>query len=242
MRYVLTTEDKVSPLSHLVALTVLGQTTRTQVAEHIAKAKDQPAGEKPIDALTVVDRPIWRKVRETARLRDTPPTVRLGAVELLGLSQRKGDRKLLGELAAQTDDNRLRNAAIKAWCEQGSDEAEQFLLNELVGAGPSLRPILVEQVLARAPRQAALLGMLEAGKLTAKQLGAVELKRFVDRSQGKTKEGFQKQLDSILNSNRTAVLKTYQSCLDMSGDLNRGKQIFTKQCAPVIALVMWVCK
>ena len=231
VRYILTTEDKVSPLSRLVAVTVLGQTTRTQVAAELAKAKGQPAPEKPIDALTVVDRPLWRKVRETARLDDHPQPVRLAAVELLGLSQRKGDRKLLGTLSAQTDDNRLRNAAIKAWCEQGSDEAEEFLMSELVGAGPSLRPILVEQLLAKPARQEALLEMLETSQITPKQLGAVELKRFVDRSQAKTKAGFQKQLDSILNSNRAVVLKNYQSCLELSGDSSRGKQIFTKQCA-----------
>ncbi len=157
--------------------------------------------------------------------------VRLAAIELLSLSQRKGDRKILSTLALPSEDTRLRNAAIKAWCEQGSEEAEQFLLTELPGAGPSLRPILMEQIVARAPRQAAMLALMESGQLTAKQVGAVELKRFVDRSQGATKEGFQKQLDSILNSNRASVLKNYQSCLDLAGDVERGKQVFTKQCA-----------
>lgn len=228
VRYLLTTEEEVSTLSHLAALTVLGQTTRSGIAKSTASPN---RAEQPIDALTVVDRPLWRKVREIARLADSPLPVRLAAVELIGLSQRKGDRKLLAELSSTSEDSRLRNAAIKAWCEQGSEEAEKFLMAELAGAGPGLRPILMEQILARPPRQAALLAQMESGGLTAKQLGAVELKRFVDRSQGKTKEGFQKQLDSILNSNRAAVLKNYQSCLEMAGDAERGKQVFTKQCA-----------
>ncbi len=231
VRYLLTTEEKVSPLSRLMALTILSQTTRSGVAAHLAKAKGQPATEQPIDALTVVDRPLWRKVRETARLDESPLPIRLAAVELIGMSQRKVDRKLLSEFAANAADGRLRNAAIKAWCEQGSEEAEAFLMAELPGAGPALRPILLEQILTRASRQAALLAQLESGALTAKQLGAVELKRFVDRAQGKAKEGFQKQLDTILNSNRAVVLKNYQSCLELAGDAERGKQVFTKQCA-----------
>ncbi len=179
----------------------------------------------------MVEKPLWRKVRETARLTDSPLPVRLAAIELLSLSQRKPDRKVLSTLSAANEDSRLRNAAIKAWCEQGSDEAEQFLLAELSGAGPALRPILLEQILAKPQRQASLLALMDAGKLTAKQLGAVELKRFADRSQGATKTGFQKQLDTILNSNRAAVLKNYQSCLELAGNAERGKQIFTKQCA-----------
>ena len=233
VRYLLTTDDAVSPISRLAALTVLGQTTRAQIAQQKTKAKGQPVepDAQPIDALAVVDRPLWRKVRELARMNETAQPVRLAAVELLGLSQRKGDRKILSQLVSQVDDNRLRMAAIKAWSEQGSDEAEQFLMDEVANAGPALRPILIEQILSKAPRQAALLGLMDSGKLTAKQLGAVELKRFVDRSQGKTKEGFQKQLESILNSNRAAVLKNYQGCLELSGDAPRGKQVFAKQCA-----------
>ncbi len=231
IRFVLTTEDRVSPLAQLAALTALHQMTRSGIATQQAKAKGQPPADQPIDALAVVDRPLWRKVRETARLSESPLAVRLAAIELLSLSQRKGDRKILSTLALPSEDTRLRNAAIKAWCEQGSEEAEQFLLTELPGAGPSLRPILMEQIVARAPRQAAMLALMESGQLTAKQVGAVELKRFVDRSQGATKEGFQKQLDSILNSNRATVLKNYQSCLDLAGDVERGKQVFTKQCA-----------
>lgn len=231
LRYLLTTEEPVSALSRMIALTSLGQLTRSGIAANQAKAKDQPATDQPIDARTVVEPPLWRKVRETARMGETPAAIRLAAVELLALSQRKGDRRLLSELSAQTADSRLRATSIKAWCEQGSEEAEQFLKTELSGAGPTLRPILLEQILARATRQAALLAQLEAGDITAKQLGAVDLKRFVDRSQGATKAGFQKQLDSILNSNRAVVLKNYQTCLELSGDAERGKQIFAKQCA-----------
>lgn len=235
IRYLLTSEEPISPVARLMALTSLGQMTRTLVAAQQAKSKTQPGAaptsDQPIDALSVVDRPLWRKVRETARLTESAQPIRYAAVELLSLSQRKADRKLLAELSHQSEDNRLRNTAIKAWCEQGSDEAEQFVMSELAGAGPALRPILLEQALARAPRQAALLTQLESGKITAKQLGAVELKRFVDRSQGATKTGFQKQLDSILNSNRAAVLKNYQGSLELAGNAERGKQVFAKQCA-----------
>ncbi len=131
IRYLLTTEDSVSPLARLAALTALGQTTRTQIAAaQKAKVKDVAAqnssADQPIDALSVVDRPLWRKVREMARLDSTTAPVRLAAVELLALSQRKPDRKVLAALSNQTTDNRLRNVAIKSWCEQGTSEAEEF--------------------------------------------------------------------------------------------------------------------
>ncbi len=60
---------------------------------------------------------------------------------------------------------------------------------QVAGAGPSLRPILLEQILAKADRQAALLDLLHNEKITAKQLGAVELKRFC-RSGARSIEGW----------------------------------------------------
>ncbi|MCC6510286.1 MAG: c-type cytochrome [Pirellulaceae bacterium] len=231
VRYLLTTAENASPVSQLAALSAMGQYARTLVAEHRQAIKGKPADAEPTDALQAIDRPLWRKIREIARLTETAPAVRLAAVELLGLSQRKGDKTLLTELATQTEDGTLRTAAIKAWCEQGSPEAEAYLLSQIGSAGPALRPTILEQLLARPQRQAALLTSMKAGALTAKQLGAVELKRFVDRSQGDVKAGFQQQLDSILNSDRAAVLKSYQSCLELAGDMTRGKQVFVKQCA-----------
>ncbi len=63
IRFVLTTEDRVSPLAQLAALTALHQMTRSGIATQQAKAKGQPPADQPIDALAVVDRPLWRKVR-----------------------------------------------------------------------------------------------------------------------------------------------------------------------------------
>lgn len=245
LRFNLTSVDEVSPLSRLAALAALTQRARTLVALDRrqsaaaaapggAKAGESKPGEaaaEPSALRAAIDRPLWRKVRELARLPETAPTVRLASVELLGLSPRKSDRELIKALATESEDGTLRNQAIKAWAEQDSPECEEFLVAEVAEAGPALRPTLIELLLAKPERQQRMLAALEAGKLNAKQLGAVELKRFADRAKGDLKAGFEKQLGSILNSDRAAVLRDYMSCLELPGDVSRGKQVFAKQCA-----------
>jgi putative heme-binding domain-containing protein len=244
LRFNLTSVDPVSELSRLATLAALAQHARTLVAHDrqqvqvpssaAAEAKEAAAGTaagQPSALRNEIDRPLWRKIRELARLPETPQAVRLASVELLGLSPRKGDRELIRALATESEDGTLRNHAIKAWAEQGSPECEEFLVAQVAQAGPALRPTLVDLLLTRPERQRRLLEALEAGRLSAKQLGAVELKRFVDRAQGDVKAGFEKQLGSILNSDRAAVLRDYMSCLELPGDVARGKQVFSKHCA-----------
>lgn len=232
LRFNLTTVDPTSDVSRLVALVALTQHVRAVAAAERKSGK--PANEAKPDAVPLagtVDRPLWRKVRELARMPESPSGIRTAAIELLGLSPRKPDRELLKELALQTEDGLLRTVAIKAWAEQGSPDCEEFLISQVGQAGPSLRPTLIELMLSRPERQGRMLKALEEGQIGAKQLGAVELKRFADRAVKEFKPGFQKQLDTILNSDRAAVLRDYQACLDLDGDTSRGRQIFTKQCA-----------
>ncbi len=222
-RFLLTSEEPISEVARLVAITALTQRSRGLLS---SKTKPDAA-----EILGQIDRPIWRKIRETARLDEHPLTIRLAAIETLGTSPRKVDKELLKTTASTSENAQIRLAALKAWAEQGSEEVDAFILEQLVSAGPSTRPALLDLVLARPARHALLLDALQAGKLTARQLGAVDLKRFVDRATGDTKKGLAAQLDTILNSDRASVLKNYQGCLDLSGDIDRGKQVFTKHCA-----------
>lgn len=235
LRFNLTSVDPVSELSRLATLAALTQHARSLVALDQRQAQAATGADgKPQEQSAIrgaIDRPLWRKLRELARLPETPPPVRLASVELLGLSPRKGDRELIQALATGSEDGTLRNYAIRAWAEQGSPECEEFLIEHLGQASPALRPTLIELLLAKPERQQRMLAALEAGKLNAKQIGAVELTRFVDRAKGDIKAGFEKQLGSILNSDRAAVLRDYMSSLELVGDDARGKEVFTKHCA-----------
>ena len=232
LRFTLTTVDATSDVSRFAALAALTQQVRLTQSSAAKQADARAAAPGDSSATTeTIDRPLWRKIRELARLAESPAAIRYAAVELLGLSPRKPDRELLKALATQTDNAPLRAAALKAWAEQGSEECEEYLVNQLPQAGPALRPTLLELMLSKPQRQQRVLASLERGQLSAKQLGAVELKRFADRAKGEVKAGFQKQLDTILNSDRAAVLRDYQKSLELTGDTNRGRQIFSKQCA-----------
>lgn len=229
VRFHLTSDEPLSNVSRLAALTALAQYAR--LTDHLHAQKPNVEATDLETRIQSIDRPLMRKVRELARLTDSPRAIRLAAIELLGQSTRSGDRELLKNLSTQSDDGVLRTAAIKAWAEQGSSECEEFMMAQLGQAGPGLRPTLLDLLLAKPDRHARVLAALSNGQLTAKQLGAVDLKRFVDRAKGDAKAGFQQQLDTILNSDRSAVLTNYQSCLELAGDLTRGQQVFVKHCA-----------
>ncbi len=227
-RFNLTSPDPKSEVSRLAVLTALTQHARANPKQKLPKSNDTADVE---NATLSIDRAMWRKIRELARLDEYSLPVRLAAVELLGLSPRNSDQEFIAKLAQESSDGAMRNVAIRAWVESGAEQSELFLVDQLVQASPSLRPTLLELLLSKPSRHAALAKAISDGRMTAKQLGAVELKKFADRAQGETKVAFQKQLDSIMNSDRAAVLKNYESCLSLVGNEARGKQVFAKQCA-----------
>lgn len=211
-------KQSTSEVSVLAALTGLTQHLRS------LKAEDSTAQMVDLDSVLM-------KLHSLAQSSEAPLQLRTAAIELLGLSKTPSSLELLKSMAVQEGDGAIRQAGIRAWSEQGSQQSDEFLVTQLVNASPKLRPVLLDLLLGKPERQSRLLAALDDGSITARQLGAVELKRFVDRAKAEIKIGFQKQLDTILNSNRAEVLRGYQSCLDLTGDVVRGRQVFAKQCA-----------
>jgi putative membrane-bound dehydrogenase-like protein len=216
VRFHLNSVEPVCDSARLMAVVALGE---------LAKLSLQA------DSPVQIDPALWQTTKDLVRMPKTAEPIRLAAVEVLGYSSQPADRKFLHKRAIETENGPLRMALLRAWARQSSPECDQYVVDQLALAGPSLRPVLLELTLAAPSRAGLLAQYLEEGKLTAKQLGAVDLQRCVDRSPAELKPRFARQLETILNTDRAEVIRNYQASLTLAGDLPRGKQVFVKHCA-----------
>jgi putative membrane-bound dehydrogenase-like protein len=174
---------------------------------------------------------IWDFVLATAtRPTGSKAAVRQQAILLLAQSPRSSDRDHLPELASHSEVT-IRSTALRAWSTTLDPACDEYLLQSLSSSSPQLKGTIVELIGQKPARIAALNELMAAGKITAPQIGAVELKKLVTRAKDNAKQQLEAALDSIVNSNRAKVVADYQSCLSLEADPIRGKQVFTKHCA-----------
>jgi putative membrane-bound dehydrogenase-like protein len=106
----------------------------------------------------------------------------------------------------------------------------EVLLTGWRGYGPQVRTTVAEALLARGERVQALLGAIEAGDVDLQGLDSVtriKLTRYPDAEiQRRSKQLFEKE-----ESDRAAVLSQYQDVLDLTGNVDKGKTAFERECA-----------
>ncbi len=172
---------------------------------------------------------LWTDMRTIAEVHPDD-SVKQQAILMLSNSPRPADREYLRELA----DNGalpLRLAAVRAWSKTNDVECERYLFAEFASSSPRVQQVMIELIGAKPTRIAELATRLTEGKLSAKAIGAIELKKLVARAKGDVQRQLQTALVSIENTDRAKVIADYQACLSLNGDALRGKEVFTKHCA-----------
>jgi putative membrane-bound dehydrogenase-like protein len=172
-------------------------------------------------------------VRLAAEIQSAKQTlnVRGQAIELLSFSPRVGDIELLGRLAMQEQAPALKPKLLQAWARQGGADCDNYLIRSISSSSPTMLPVLLQLVAQSPTRLNRLSQELSTGGLTAKQIGAIELKKLVTRASGESKETLTQELGQLVNSNRGLILAEYQACLELHGDPRAGKEVFRAQCA-----------
>ncbi len=172
----------------------------------------------------------WSAIRNLAGSEVVPNSIRLRAIPLLARSPHDMDLELTTNLVRSGEPS-IRAAALRAWATTSDSECDAYLLSELVSSSPQQMQLIVELIGQKPQRLEALAELIDQGKLQARQLGVVELKKLTSRAKGDALGRLQKALATIENSDRAKVVADYQDCLTMSGDAVRGKAVFSKHCA-----------
>ena len=124
----------------------------------------------------------------------------------------------------------VKQTAARTAASFADKQVGEVLLAGWQGYGPQVRTTVAEALLARGERVQAFLGAIEAGDVDLQGLDSVtriKLTRYPDDEiQRRSKELFEKD-----ESDRAAVLAEYQDVLDLTGNVDKGKTAFERECA-----------
>ncbi len=136
----------------------------------------------------------------------------------------------LGRLLDPRQPPEVQGAAVEALAAFEDASVSSLLLDNWRGAGPEVRQKTIAALLSSRGRAPALLQAIESGRLEASALGAGARDRLLENPDPAIRE----RARTVLRSNagdRAKVAESYRPVAAMSGDPQRGKQAFEKNCA-----------
>lgn len=174
---------------------------------------------------------LWEHLAKLADDPAQPMNLRVATIGLLADSPRQDTTQRLAEMLTRTADPELTGPLLQTWCAIGGDAPNEILIERLTSATPQLQRVLLPLVASSEARLGLLAQQMQAGRITAGQIGVAELAKLVARSGGDTKTQLQQQLSLIANSDRSQAVEQYKPSLALDPDVQRGLEVFRQHCA-----------
>jgi putative membrane-bound dehydrogenase-like protein len=187
-----------------------------------------PAGAKE-DALRTA-----RRLADTAHtLQDesAKPTSRVAAARVLAYATFDWASPALVAVLTPQSPPDLQLAAVRSLSAHTSPEVGKLLLTAWPSVAPPVRREILEQLLARPERVTQLLDAIERKAVRAGELDPVRMAQLRASKNQAVRTRAEKLLAGLANSDRKAVIASYQSVADLKGDAGRGRAVFKSQCA-----------
>ncbi len=201
----------------------LGAKSGTPLAEQIAVATGGKA-EALMKALLVA-------AAKRATDEATPVKSRAAAVEQLRLGTFAENKDLLASLLSPAVAAELQAAVLSTLAAFDAADVADVALAQFAGLSPRLKGQATDLLLSRAAWTNSLLGALESGQLSTGDIDPVKLKLLAEHRNSTIRTRANKLLVNSSLGRRSDVVDAYRGVLEMKGDSERGKQLFTKTCA-----------
>jgi putative membrane-bound dehydrogenase-like protein len=159
--------------------------------------------------------------------------------QILGLSitpdQSRRSCEALRVAVSKTIDPTLKRQFLVAWSQHPDELASaqsclEWMLERFESETPAMRNAIFQAIRSRPERMARWLDAIESGSITDKGLDASQIQSLAQIA-GELQPRIAKWLAGRVRSDRSAVVQQYLSCLELKVDMNRGKELFAKQCA-----------
>ena len=183
--------------------------------------KNTPASEKLAGILT--------DARKVAQNHEASPSERTDAVRSLQLSS----DDVSDELAVLLDSHEPRElqlATLTVMSRSKKPDVGDRIVKAWPSATPGLRTEMIEVLLSRADRHAALWGAIESGAVAPGQLSTSARQRLLKSADAKATDRA-KSLLTAGSANRQGVIQDYRKSLDIKADATAGKKVFERECA-----------
>jgi|TARA_B110000914_G_scaffold50480_1_gene43325 putative membrane-bound dehydrogenase-like protein len=151
------------------------------------------------------------------------------AVELLGNAPWGKVSSDLYRLLDSSQAPAVQLASLRILSGFKKSESGDVLIKLLLGLSPATRSEVIELLLSRDAWIAPLLAAVGDKKVTSGQIPLVHQKRLLEHKDPALKKKAQALFSAKANP-RASVVKNYQAALKLSGDVERGRKVFSQSC------------
>ena len=162
--------------------------------------------------------------------KDSDPSSRLKAVELLGYGSFDSARPTLEKLLDARQPQDVQAAAIHAMTSYTNQEVADILLDKHAALTPSVQADLVSRLLTRQAWLLAVFDAIDHRVVPASRVSAVRRAIYMKSSNQLIRERAQQLFAGDPPSPRKDVIAKYQSALSLAANRSRGKIVFKRDC------------
>lgn len=176
---------------------------------------------------------LFAHVRRTAEDNKAPLAQRRLAIQLLGRAgkDRSGEFVLLGRLLAPSQPPEIQRAAVEAIGHAGGPDTAAVLLKRWKSATPDVRASIVEVLVADGHSQNALLTAIEKEQIPLAEIDTRTRQRLLEANDRTVRDHAGRLFAGGSSAAREKVVRQYLPALELPGDSQRGRKIFTKRCS-----------
>ena len=159
--------------------------------------------------------------------------LRVPAIRLLGRSgsERAVDLSALKGLLDVRQSDSVRAAAIETLVRGWNNGAVDIVAEKWSSLPPSGRAKAVTAFLSKDGVAAALLGAIEAGRVSTSDLTADQRQRLTKHKNKQLRARAAKVLKGSVNADRRKVVESFRPALKLKGDIAKGAEVFARLCA-----------
>jgi putative membrane-bound dehydrogenase-like protein len=201
----------------------LGARRGSPLAEQIAVAT---GGKADTLMKSLLEEAARRAADEAAPLR-----TRVAAVEQLRLATFGEMQELLAALLAPAVPADLQAAALATLASFDAADVADLIVNRFAALSPRLKGQATDLLLSRSVWIGALLSAIESGQISIADLDPAKMKLLAEHRNATVRTRAVKLLASSQLGRRTDVVEAYRSVLEMKGDAEHGREVFSKTCA-----------
>ena len=160
-----------------------------------------------------------------------PTAERMAAVRILSLSDFATAGETLSQLLQPQIDPQLQIAAANSLGQLDGADVPKLLLAGWRSHSPGLRREIVDALLRSIDRVGSLLDALQAGTVLRGEIERDKKDLLLNHPKSELRDRARKLLAGDVDANRAKVIADYQSVLEVTGDVAKGKLLFQQKCA-----------
>jgi putative membrane-bound dehydrogenase-like protein len=200
----------------------------------VACLRDPKSGQNFLSSLNAQHLPVTLEAaRRLFAADESPEKTRVQVAGLLGLepSRRADDIDLLATRLTPQSSPALQARVILALDRTRHERVSGLLLDRWPSLGPAAKADILDRLLSRPDSALALLDAIAAGRFSGGWLDAARRQALTQHPDTKVRTRAAESLQNSASTNRADVISQHRSVLALTGDRERGRELYRKRCS-----------